>query len=329
MKRKILTIIIAVLIIGSVFVAQGGFKSLFQSSTVRAFGELFVDFHVPPGEPLFVINNWAPGGVENRGVDAYNGGSQSYLTSVKAIRTGGVGEDPKLETALQVIVKQGGVAVYGLGSSTGAKSVAEFFIDSSSPDGVILGTVASGNTQTYNFEVTFPTTAGNEYQGKSVIFDLSFGTVVEYEGTIGFWRNWNRHKTYSQVDINSWLGVVDDTPWFVPFDPLTTDKMVQIIDNATENCNNSKKSGDQLLCAKNKFLAQYLVTQLNVKSGRKNLAKPYTLSVFVQSLLGGGSPQTLGQLFTRTDSKAPSLSSRQQYLDLASLYDFINNQSSQ
>ncbi|KKR80506.1 MAG: hypothetical protein UU73_C0002G0064 [Candidatus Daviesbacteria bacterium GW2011_GWA1_41_61] len=310
----------------SIFVANGGFKNLFRSSTVRAFGELLVDFHLPPSEPIFVVNNWAPGGVENRSVDVQNGGSQSYLVAVKAIKKGGVGADLKIETILGIIIKEGLVPVYGDGSPTGSKSVTDFFGDSAGFDGVVLGTINPASTKTYNFEVTFPISAGNEFQGKTVIFDLSFGTVTEYEGTIGFWRNWNKHQIYLQSDINSWLEAIDDTSWFTPFAPLTTTKMVQIIDDATKNCNNSKKSGDQLRCAKNKFSAQYLVTQLNVKSGRKNLAKSYNLSFSLQSILGGGSVQTLGQLFSRTDSKAPALVNRQQYLDLASLYDVINNQ---
>jgi hypothetical protein len=96
---------------------------------------------------------------------------------VKGVRTGGIGGDPKLETVLDIVINDGTSDLYG--GSAGRKTVAEFFADSAGPDGIQLGTLASGGSRTYSFVVSFPSTVGNDFQGKSVVFDLTFGDGTE------------------------------------------------------------------------------------------------------------------------------------------------------
>ena len=173
--RKIITLLLSF----TVFIA--GF-SIYQSqrpSTVRAFGDLTVDFHtVLPGDPIFEVANMAPGDAEDRDVDVTNTGTVDRFVAVKGLRTGGVGTDPKLETVLDVVISEGGNDLYGGTSPTGPKSVQEFFDDSGDPNGIPLSILPDGDTTTYNIEVTFPTSAGNPFQGKSVIFDLTFGIIT-------------------------------------------------------------------------------------------------------------------------------------------------------
>lgn len=160
----------AVIVAGMRVVANMG------ASTVEAFGELTVDFHVPLNDPIFSLTNMAPGDpAVIRNVDVTNGGSVPRMVSVRGVRTGGNGTNPRLDKGLLMQISDGANVLYGAG---GSKTVADFFADSASPDGIQLNVVNPGNTKTYTFTVTFPATAGNEYQGKSVIFDLTFGVIT-------------------------------------------------------------------------------------------------------------------------------------------------------
>lgn len=176
MKKRLFKVI-GLLIIVSVL---GYFSrnDLFRVSTVRAFGALTVNFHVPVGNPIFTVTNMAPGGTENRNIDVTNGGATGSLVAIKGVRTGGVGADPKLETVLDITIKDGATTLYGSGSATGAKTVKDFFTDSNTANGIQLNAIAAGGSKTYNIKVTFPTNAGNEFQNKSVIFDLTFGEIT-------------------------------------------------------------------------------------------------------------------------------------------------------
>lgn len=176
MKRfiKSLVLILSISLIGYFAVTN----KLFDPKTVKAFGELIVDFHVPISDPIFTVSNMSPGQSENKNIDVTNSGAVSRMVSVKGIRTGGIGADPKIETALDLIIKDGLTPIYGTGSPTGSKTVANFFSESSNPNGVQLNIINSGNSKTYNFKVTFPDSAGNEFQNKSVIFDLTFGVIT-------------------------------------------------------------------------------------------------------------------------------------------------------
>ncbi len=164
-------------IITLVIVLNGGFKKLISPDTVRAFGDLLVDFHVPLGDPIFVVNNMAPGDSEDRNVDVTNSGTVPRFISVKGIRTGGTGADPKIESVLDIVITNGS-PIYGTGSPTGSKTLLNFFQDSAAPNGIMLNILNSGDSKTYNFNVTFPTSAGNPFQDKSVIFDLTFGIIT-------------------------------------------------------------------------------------------------------------------------------------------------------
>ncbi len=163
MNKRLLKIGILVLVIGLI---------LFRAEAVHAAGDLNINYHVATGDPIFVVANFLPGDTENRNIDITNNGSIARVIWVKGIRTGGVGSAPKLETVLDIVIKDGATPIYGTGSPTGPKTVQNFFTDSSAPTEVSLGTINPGVHKTFNFKVTFPPSAGNEFQKKSVIFDL-------------------------------------------------------------------------------------------------------------------------------------------------------------
>lgn len=172
MKIKLLRIIIFIILLGVFIQVSGVMKTIFSPSTVRAFGDLTADFHVPLGTPIFTITNAKPGDSDNHPVDIHNGATVARRVAVKGKWVDGVGISPAIEHVLSLVIKEGTENVY-----TG--TVEEFLNKSTLyPDGVEIGTVAAGGDETYDFEIGFPSSAGDEYQGKSVKFDLTFGTVA-------------------------------------------------------------------------------------------------------------------------------------------------------
>lgn len=172
MKKRVIRIIISLLVITAAF--RIFMPDLFKPSTVKAVGDLVINFHVPLGDPIFVVENMLPGDEENRNIDISNNGEVPRLIRVKGVRTGGIGNDPKLETVLDLVIREGLVPIYGTGSSTGPKTLQNFFNESNDADWLALNVINPDEDKTYNFHVTFPTSAGNEFQNKSVIFDLIF-----------------------------------------------------------------------------------------------------------------------------------------------------------
>ena len=178
MKKRIIRITFLLLIVGAVFYFNGGVEKLMKSPTVQAFGDLIVNFHVPLGNPIFILTNMKPGDSESRPIDVSNNGSVDRFITVRGGRTGGVGNDPKIETVLDVVIRDGATPLYGSGSPTGPRTMVDFFADSSSVNGIPLNIITDGDGKTYNFLVNFPSIADNNFQAKSVLADISFGIIT-------------------------------------------------------------------------------------------------------------------------------------------------------
>lgn len=145
-------------------------------------------------------------------------------------------------------------------------------------------------------------------------------STIELEGTIGFWKNWDVHKTYAEANITSWLSLIDvSSKWLMVESgySVTTGSMMQLINDAF-SCNGLLTS-----CAKKKFLAQYMVIHLNLLSGRKAAQNTYSLTSAQQTYLGLGTPAKLSDVISNIEAK--SLSTRGQFLLMQSLLDLINN----
>jgi|GEM_PF-1376553 len=182
-----------ILILFSALVMIVGGASIYQAkhpSTVRAFGELMVDFHtVTAGDPIFVVNNMMPGNSESRVVDVTNGGTLARFVTVKGIKKSETGD---LSTVLSIVIREGAIDRYGGTSGTGSKHLSDFFADSANPNGVRLSILGSGAHTTYTFIVTFNTSAGNHFQAKQVVFDLTFSVITAQNLVI--------NEVYYQVD---------------------------------------------------------------------------------------------------------------------------------
>lgn len=171
MKSKLIRVIVLLLFIGAVVYFKGGFRIAGQNSKVQAFGDLVINFGVPPGDPVFVVENLLPGDTENRNIIVTNNGIIPHFIAVAGVKTQETGN---LSTVLDFVISEGGVDLYG--GTSGAKTLSQFFADST-PNGVNLNIVNPGQTKTYNFKAFFPTTAGNEFQKTKVVFDLIFKII--------------------------------------------------------------------------------------------------------------------------------------------------------
>lgn len=159
-------------IIGGIIYFNGGINTLLNPQTVRAFGDLIVDFKVPTGTPLFNFNNLKPGDTKTKSVDVTNNGIVVRSVAVRGNRTGGTTTLPYIESALQITIKQGSTVLYG------PKPLSTFFSDSLSTNGVQLNNISPNQKKTYDFTVLFPSAANDDYQNKSVVFDLTFGVTT-------------------------------------------------------------------------------------------------------------------------------------------------------
>ena len=149
---------------------------LFDKKTAYAVGDLNVLWGVPDGDPIFVVSNMLPGDTEDRDVDVANGGTVPRDVGVRGVKTE---EIASFAAILDFVVSEGGSDLYGGTSPTGPKTLEEFFADSSGPNGIFLSNLGNGDTTTYNFKATFPSSAGNEYQEAKVVFDLIIGIVSD------------------------------------------------------------------------------------------------------------------------------------------------------
>lgn len=170
MKKHFLRILILIIAVSGVFYLSGGWDKLFNPSTVRAFpGDLLVEFGVPPGTPIFSVNNMKPGDTETHSVTVKNDGTVARYIAVKGVRTNGVGSSPLIESGLNFSIVEGAASLY-------SDKLVNFF--SAKTNDFQLNIINPGQERTYTFNVEFPTSADNGFQAKSVVFDLTFGVIT-------------------------------------------------------------------------------------------------------------------------------------------------------
>jgi len=176
--KLIKTFVIIILALLVIFAGKRAFNNLINPSNIRAFGDLKVDFGNPPvapGDPVFTVSDFKPGDCEEREINVTNDGVLARMISVKGKRTGGEGINPSLEEGIYISINNIHI-IYGGGSDP--KTVQSFFNDSLNVNGIKLGIIFPGLSEKYLFKVCFPKEAGNNYQKKSVLFDLIFGIIT-------------------------------------------------------------------------------------------------------------------------------------------------------
>ena len=176
----------------------------FGHSTVRAVGDLSVDWGVPEGEAIFEINNFAPGDSMSKDVFVVNNASTVRPVGVRGIKTAETGG---LADKLLIIISVDSVEIYGIG---GSKSLSQFFTESSGPDGLELVNFNPGADRTLSFKVIFnPDSIVHHYfwgSTKEVSqTKIYFGVrnrllfIKEYFSFIEFLKSWSRTLIRSLV----------------------------------------------------------------------------------------------------------------------------------
>lgn len=178
MKKRILKIGLIIAAVASLIYLNGGLDNPFRffSKTAQAVGDLTIDWGVPEGNPIFVVNNIAPGQSRSETVNITNSASSVRPVGVRGLLDT---ESGNLSTVMDIVISQSGTPLYGTGSPTGPKTLAQFFAESSSIDGIPLFNLNPSSSTAVDFTVTFDQNAGNEFQDKQVIFDLKIGIAVD------------------------------------------------------------------------------------------------------------------------------------------------------
>lgn len=133
-------------------------------------------------------------------------------------------------------------------------------------------------------------------------------------GTIGFWKNWNKHKTFTQQQILSWLTTIDAQSLWLG--PTTIEGMESVLNNT---------SGSN---ARAKFLGHYLATRLNAESSILNVADTHNVTSYdPNNYLGLERPHraTLTEIIAAIESKYNTSPTRKQFEIMKNICDGINN----
>jgi hypothetical protein len=153
-------------------------------------------------------------------------------------------------------------------------------------------------------------------QGASYFFEIRKTFRLHATGTIGFWKNWNRHNTFTKAEIEGWLVQINNaSSWF---GPTTAQGMVTLINQGSGNG----------ATARSRFLAQCMATRLNERSGIFEAGDPHNVtSADPGNYLGLATPSnaTLAQIIAAIESKYGTSPTNAQYLVMKEVCDRLNN----
>ncbi len=143
---------------------------LFFAPTASA-QEIFSVTHndIPIEGPIFDFDDFKPGDCATESVVVENLSENSITVAVKANEVIKVGT---ISDALSIkITNSSNLVIY-------EDTLEKFFSNSETEDGIFLGILGVGESETFTFQVCFPKESGNEYQEDSVEFDLIFGQIL-------------------------------------------------------------------------------------------------------------------------------------------------------
>jgi len=168
---KILLILVgAFLLINS----RDKFRQLILGRTAQAVGDLIIDWGVPAGQPIFMVDNFMPGDTETRQVSIFNGASSVKPVAIVGTKTE---ELANLANVLEIIISQNSTDLYG--GSLGTKTLTQFFQESTIPNAIFLFNLNPGESKKINFTVKFQEGAGNSFQKAKVVFDIIIGLYYQ------------------------------------------------------------------------------------------------------------------------------------------------------
>lgn len=162
--RKYITLFLAI-----IFIIWGFnivVKNQKSGGIVKAFGPLKVSYSATP---MFSDTNLSPGKSMSRSITIENTDNTAHSIGIKTDNL--ATQNLSLANIIDITITRDGMPIYGLDSPTGKKNLANFFTD----DVVSLNKLLPGGKGIYDFILRMDETAGDEYQGQLVKFDLLTG----------------------------------------------------------------------------------------------------------------------------------------------------------
>ena len=144
---------------------------------------------------------------------------------------------------------------------------------------------------------------GYAHWSDTLIIEGTVGTGEwDSGGTIGFWKNWDKHNTFTQEEIEGnegkegWLEAINATSDWLG--PTTVEGMEDML---------WRKCKSDMEC---KFLKQYLATRLNVESGLLSLTAIHDVTSIDKTNyleLAEAESATLSKIIAAIESKYPDI----------------------
>ena len=123
--------------------------------------------------PLFFVENMLPGDVEPKTFSILNGHPDAVEIGLRGLRIEEDPTDPMISEVLDVVIEEvGGSAIYGQGSLSGQKFLADFLAEFDGGSPLALTTLAPSASVDFKMTVTMPSWVGNDYQKTKVVFNL-------------------------------------------------------------------------------------------------------------------------------------------------------------
>src|SRR3989344_7695912 len=156
MKKGIFRLTILIVSLAILIGASRNFDLFKNKSTAFAIGDLTIDWGggVLEGQPIFTINNMAPGDIETHIVNVSNGAATGRPVGVRGVESTPSGI---LKNVLLITILENSTVLYG------PTKLDDFFTESGSPDGISLSVLGPSSTTNYEFKVEFDPASGNEY----------------------------------------------------------------------------------------------------------------------------------------------------------------------
>lgn len=288
--------ILLIILIGVLFGLREIYRDIKTPSSTRAYGDLTVDFGlppIPPSGPIFTFTDFKPGDCAVRNITINNDSDLKRLTAVKGIWTSGFSNDPYyLEKILTLVINSGQINNF-------QGTVSGFFQSSNSENGLALDLIDGNQSKAYTFTVCFPKDTGNEYQKLSVIFDLSFGIVTANHLVINEVYLWpdDKHGLDSDTCLKPGSKIKDCTKndeWIEIFNP--TDQPVSLKNWTIEDAKTKNIIHANKIIPPNSFAI--LVKDGSFKKYWSNLPKN-TLIIELGQILGDGLNNTKDYLILK------------------------------
>ena len=153
-------------------------------------------------------------------------------------------------------------------------------------------------------------------QNTKYVFTIMKPFSLFNTGTIGFWKNWNSHNTFSQSEIETWLAQIDAaSAWY---GPATVGGMETLLIAAIGSS----------ATPETRFLAQCLATRLDERSTILDAGETHDVTgPDSDNYLGLGTPSsaTLAQIIAAIEAKSGSSPSDTQFNIMKDVCDALNN----